>query len=32
MTAGPQPVRIFTAGMGFDHSGLPVMSNANSPT
>ena len=29
--AEPQPVRIFGAGISFDHTGLPVMSNANSP-
>ena len=32
MTAEPQPVRIFSAGIGFDQSGLPFMSKAKSPT
>src|SRR5438874_2590261 len=29
--AAPQPVRILGGAIGFDQTGLPVMSNANSP-
>ena len=29
--ADPQPMRVFTAGIGVDQTGLPAMSNANSP-